>query len=85
MSAAPAAAAPLAERLARADGDGAWRDAARAALAGNRDELRERYARGEPVERLIDSRCAVADALVRSAWARLRRPAAPRSAATTVR
>jgi [protein-PII] uridylyltransferase len=70
VSAVPAAIAPLAERLARAAGDGEWRDLARAALAADRDDLRTRFAANEPVERLIEARCALVDALVRSAWAR---------------
>jgi [protein-PII] uridylyltransferase len=69
VSALPAV-APLAERLASADGDATWRDLARVALAENREALRERFAAGEPVEKLIDARCTLADTLVRSAWAR---------------
>jgi [protein-PII] uridylyltransferase len=70
VSALPSAAAPLADRLARADGDAAWRDTARAALAENRDQLRERFAANEAVERLIDAHCTLADTLVLSAWSR---------------
>jgi [protein-PII] uridylyltransferase len=77
VSALPAAAAPLAERLARADGDAGWRDLARQALADDREALKARYTAGEAVEKLIESRCALADALVLSAWHRCVAAGAP--------
>ncbi len=71
MSVAPSAAdQALAPRLAQAGDDGAWRDAARALLAEQREDLRERFQRSEDIERLIARHCAAIDGFVRSAWAR---------------
>ena len=71
MSAAPNLPEPaLASALASAGDDGAWRDAAKAALLERRDLLRQRFDAGEAIDRLV-SRCAdAADAVVRAAWQR---------------
>lgn len=66
MSAAPAPG--LAEALATAADDAAWREAARAGLAARRAELRERFQAGEAIDRLVAGCCADADAVVLSAW-----------------
>ncbi|KFN49817.1 [protein-PII] uridylyltransferase [Arenimonas composti] len=47
----------------------AWRDAARADLVALRARLAERFAAGDPAERLVAACCAGTDALVRAGWA----------------
>ena len=71
MSAAPNITdSELATTLAAAGDDGAWRDAAKAALVARRELLRQRFDAGEAIDRLV-SRCAdAADAVVRAAWQR---------------
>ena len=61
---------PLAPQLAQASDDGSWRDSAKALLAEHREDLRERFQRGEDTERLIARHCAAIDTFVRSAWSR---------------
>ena len=67
MSLAPPA-EPLAARLARAGGDAAWRELAKAELLGHRASMQRAFSEGEPVARLIGKRCELIDTLVASAW-----------------
>lgn len=55
----------------------AWRDAARALLAGTGADLAARYDAGEDIDRLLAARSDAVDAIVRSAWARCIGAAAP--------
>jgi [protein-PII] uridylyltransferase len=71
VSAQPSAAGDsLAAQLARASDDAGWRDSAKSLLVEHRDDLRNRYERGEDVERLIARHCATIDIFVGSAWSR---------------
>ena len=71
MSAQPSAAGDsLAAQLARATDDAGWRDTAKALLAEHREDLRDRFQRGEDVERLIARHCVAIDVFVGSAWSR---------------
>ena len=66
----PAPVESLASRLAHAGDDVTWRETAKAALLQHRERLRESFAAGETIERLIGTRCALIDTLVTAAWQR---------------
>ena len=71
MSTAPDGPAPdLASALAAATDDTTWRDAAKAGLLAGRALLRQRFEAGEVADRLVSRCSAMADDVVRSAWAR---------------
>ncbi|MFC4728494.1 [protein-PII] uridylyltransferase [Coralloluteibacterium thermophilus] len=71
MTAAPAAAADgEAARLAALDDDGAWREAARALLAGADATLVARFEAREDIDALLAARAEAVDSVVRSAWLR---------------
>lgn len=71
MSTAPDGPAPdLASALAAATDDSTWRDAAKAGLLAGRALLRQRFEAGEVADRLVSRCSAMADDVVRSAWAR---------------
>ncbi len=71
MSASPALPASAGGPALPPDGDdAAWRDAAKAALAGSAAVLAARFDAGEPVGRLLGGRAGAVDAVVVSAWGR---------------